>query len=379
MAISVLESQRERQYFDIIPSHRQKEWMFDRVSPETEGAEMELRVLRYFLAVAREGNVTRAAERLFVTQPTLSKQLMDLEAELGCRLFERGGRRITLTGEGLFLRRRAEEIVGLADRARAELIGFGGDLAGEVSIGGGETEAMRLLGRAAKALLARHPRLTFNFHSGNAEDVKERLDRGLLDFGLVIEPTDLSRHDFLRLPAWEPGASWCGPTTPSPGDPSSRPAIFWGFRFSAHASNPWAMCSPAGSVRTSRASVSSPPTTLSTTPPSWWRKASVARLPSIIWSTSPAPVRFVSSRCFRPFGWASCLPGSKGAPTPVPPLPTLVVCGGKSARRPTFVRPLRNPAAKGPAGPDGEHDSPCHGGGPLVINYAYESDSWHCL
>ncbi len=160
---------------------------------------MELRVLRYFLAVAREGNITRAAERLFVTQPTLSKQLMELEAELGCRLFERGRRHVSLTAEGHLLRRRAEAMVALAERTRAELA-QGGPLSGTVAIGGGETEAMRLLGRAAKALLARHPNLRLSLHSGNAEDIRERLGQGTLDFGVLIEPTDLHPYDLLRLP-----------------------------------------------------------------------------------------------------------------------------------------------------------------------------------
>lgn len=164
---------------------------------------MELRVLRYFLAVAHEGSFTRAAERLFVSQPTLSKQLGDLEETLGCRLFERGARRVTLTEAGELLRRRAEDIVTLAERARAELAAPVGTVAGEVAIGCGETDAMRLLGRAAKALFASHPQVTLGLHSGNAEEVKARLARGLLDFGLFIEPTDLAEYDFLRLPAWD--------------------------------------------------------------------------------------------------------------------------------------------------------------------------------
>lgn len=166
---------------------------------------MDLRVLRYFLTVAREGSITRAAERLFLTQPTLSKQLQDLESELGCRLFDRGGRRITLTEEGLLLRRRAEELLALAERTRLELSKTEDTLSGTVSIGGGETEAMRFIGRAAHALLKRHPQLRLHLHSGNAEDIKARLEQGTLDFGLFIEPTELNRYDVLRLPAWD---SW---------------------------------------------------------------------------------------------------------------------------------------------------------------------------
>lgn len=160
---------------------------------------MELRVLRYFLSVAREGNITRAAERLFVTQPTLSKQLRELEEELGCRLFERGARAIALTEEGRLLRVRAEEILGLAERARAE-IAEREALGGELAIAAGETPAMRILARAARMLRAEHPALRLTLHSGNAEDVADRLARGLADFGLLLEPCDLARYAFLRLP-----------------------------------------------------------------------------------------------------------------------------------------------------------------------------------
>lgn len=161
---------------------------------------MELRVLRYFLAVAREGNITRAAERLlFVTQPTLSKQLRELEEELGCDLLVRGARTVTLTEEGRILRARAEEILGLAERARAELAARE-ELGGELAIAAGESLAMLPVARAAGALRAAHPAIRLNLFSGNAEDVAERLARGLADFGVLIEPFDLTRYDFLRLP-----------------------------------------------------------------------------------------------------------------------------------------------------------------------------------
>lgn len=160
---------------------------------------MELRVLRNFLAVAREGTVTHAAERLFLSQPALSKQLKELEEELGCLLFTRGARRLSLTPEGHLFRARAEEILALADRARAELAA-GEALAGTLAIGAGETPAMRLLARAAVALRARHPAVRLALHSGNAQDVAARLERGLDDFGLLIAPFDLAPYDFLRLP-----------------------------------------------------------------------------------------------------------------------------------------------------------------------------------
>lgn len=162
---------------------------------------MDLRSLRYFLAVARENTISAAAASLHVTQPTLSRQMMDLEDELGASLFTRGKRRITLTKEGLFLQQRAEEMVALADRTLAQFHAPEGGISGEVVIGGGETDAMRLVARAAGRLREANPQVTFHLFSGNAQDVAERLEHGLLDFGLFVEPADLAGYDFLRLPA----------------------------------------------------------------------------------------------------------------------------------------------------------------------------------
>lgn len=159
---------------------------------------MELRVLRYFLAVAREESISRAAAYLHLTQPTLSRQLMELEAELGKPLLIRGSRRVTLTEEGILFRRRASEIVELADRAREELQDTA--VAGDIHIGGGESDAIRLLARTARALQETNPGIRYHLHSGNAEDVGERLDRGLLDFGVMVEPENLSKYDYIRLP-----------------------------------------------------------------------------------------------------------------------------------------------------------------------------------
>lgn len=161
---------------------------------------MELRVLRYFLAVAREETISGAAEAVHVTQPTLSRQMMDLEEELGKTLFLRGKRRILLTEEGVFLRKRAQEIVDLVEKTESAFNAADKDIVGEVWIGGGETDAMRLIARAARELQAKHPHISYHLFSGNAEDVAERLDRGLVDFGIVVEPADLSRYDFIRLP-----------------------------------------------------------------------------------------------------------------------------------------------------------------------------------
>lgn len=162
---------------------------------------MELRVLRYFLAVTREETISGAAEALHVTQPTLSRQMMDLEEELGKTLFLRGKRKISLTEEGMFLRKRAREIVDLVEKTETAFSAPEENIGGDVYIGGGETDAMRLIARAAHRLQAAYPHISYHLFSGNAEDVSERLDRGLVDFGVFIEPADLSRYDFIKLPA----------------------------------------------------------------------------------------------------------------------------------------------------------------------------------
>lgn len=161
---------------------------------------MDIRVLRYFLAVTREGTISGAADSLHVTQPTLSRQLMELEEELGTTLFTRGKRRISLTEEGLFLRKRAQEIVSLLERTEAAFAAAGEEVSGDVYIGGGETEGMRVIARAIRQVRQEHPHIAFHLFSGNAEDVRERLDRGSVDFGLFIEPADLSAYDFMPLP-----------------------------------------------------------------------------------------------------------------------------------------------------------------------------------
>lgn len=162
---------------------------------------MEIRVLRYFLALANAESISRAAEMLHVTQPTLSRQLMELEAQLGSKLFVRGSRKITLTAEGIFLRKRAEEILALVDKTETEFNNPDEIISGDIFIGGGETDAMRLIARAAKNLQTKYPHVHYNLFSGNAEDVTERLDNGLLDFGLLIGSTDIKKYDFIRLPA----------------------------------------------------------------------------------------------------------------------------------------------------------------------------------
>lgn len=162
---------------------------------------MDIRVLRYFLAVVQEESISGAAEVLHLTQPTLSRQLMDLEEELGVKLLNRGkkNRRVTLTEEGMLLRRRAEEIVSLADKTISEF-DTSQEISGDVYIGGGETDAMRFIAKIGKKLQERYPLIRYHLFSGNADDVAERLDKGLLDFGLFIEPANMERYNYLRLP-----------------------------------------------------------------------------------------------------------------------------------------------------------------------------------
>lgn len=160
---------------------------------------MELRVLRYFLAVAEEGCISRAAHVLHVTQPTLSRQLMALEEELGHKLLKRGSHHVSLTFEGQLLRRRAEEILNMVERTEHEFSSSGTNIRGSVFIGAGETYAMHRLAKVARELHRQHPGIGFHLYSGNQEDVTERLDKGLLDFGLIIQPADISRYGRLPL------------------------------------------------------------------------------------------------------------------------------------------------------------------------------------
>lgn len=162
---------------------------------------MELRVLRYFLAVAREGTITDAARYLHVTQPTLSRQLQDLEDELGQKLFIRSTRTISLTPEGMFLRKRAEEIMEIVEKTEADFNSMGELVGGDVYIGGAETEAMRLVIQVIRELHREYPDIRYHFHSGSAADITERLDNGTLDFGLLIQPADVVKYDFVNLPA----------------------------------------------------------------------------------------------------------------------------------------------------------------------------------
>ncbi len=161
---------------------------------------MEIRVLKYFLAVVREGSITKAANSLHLTQPTLSRQLQELENELGQKLLTRGKYKITLTPEGMLLRKRAQEIVEMVEKTEAEFEAISDSLSGDIYIGGGETDLMKYIAEVIKDIQQDYPGVKFHIYSGNAEDVTEKLDRGLLDFGLLIQPVDLSKYDYITIP-----------------------------------------------------------------------------------------------------------------------------------------------------------------------------------
>ncbi len=162
---------------------------------------MEIRVLRYFLAIAREGSITNAANFLHVTQPTLSRQIRDLEEELGQKLFIRGSHSMTLTPEGMILRKRAEEIISMVDKTEAEFNSMENMVSGDIYIGSGETDVIKLVAQIAYELRVSYPGIHYHLYSGNSEDVTERLDKGLLDFGILIQPADISKYDYINLPA----------------------------------------------------------------------------------------------------------------------------------------------------------------------------------
>lgn len=160
---------------------------------------MEIRVLRYFLAVAREENITKAAEVLHITQPTLSRQLTQLEEEAGVRLFHRGARKITLTNEGILLRRRAEEILELVNKTEQELALSEEQIEGTITIGCGELAAVQTLAGLCDAFHAKYPRVRFDLYTATADYVIEQMDKGLVDIGLLLEPVDMEKYEFIRL------------------------------------------------------------------------------------------------------------------------------------------------------------------------------------
>lgn len=161
---------------------------------------MEIRVLRYFLTVAREGSITGAANYLHLTQPTLSRQLQDLEKELGEKLLIRTNHNVTLTPEGMILRKRAEEILDMVEKTEKEFSSLKHELAGEVCIGSGETDNLKSVANLIQEIRKTYPKIIFNISSGIHEDVVEKIDNGLLDFGIVMQPADLSKYNVINLP-----------------------------------------------------------------------------------------------------------------------------------------------------------------------------------
>lgn len=161
---------------------------------------MEIRILRYFLEIAREGNMSRAGEYLHVSQPTLSKQMKELETELGKKLFKRGSTSLSLTNEGMLLRKRAEDILDMVDKTTDEFKALNNITGGEIHIGCAESHQIKYLAKIIKKFREKYPLFCYHITSGNTEQVTERLDKGLFDFAFIVEPPDLSKYNYLEIP-----------------------------------------------------------------------------------------------------------------------------------------------------------------------------------
>ena len=161
---------------------------------------MEIRVLRYFIQIAREGSMTRAAEYLHVSQPALSKQMKELEKQLGKKLFRRGSSSVSLTDEGMLLRRRAEDLLAMADKIENEFKALDEITGGDIYIGCAESYLIKYLTYAVKKLNGQYSNIHYHITSGDTQQVTERLDRGLLDFAFIVEPPDLSKYNYLEVP-----------------------------------------------------------------------------------------------------------------------------------------------------------------------------------
>lgn len=175
---------------------------------------MEIRLLRYFLAVVREESITRAADALHITQPTLSRQIAQMEEEMGLRLFDRGTRKISLTNEGLLLRRRAEEILELVDKTEKELAQQSHSLEGTVSIGCGDLASVQLLPELFRSFHKQYPAVKFDLYTATADHVKDRMDRGLTDIGLLLEPVGIEKYEYIRLNQREQWVAVMHPDSP---------------------------------------------------------------------------------------------------------------------------------------------------------------------
>lgn len=160
---------------------------------------MDSRLLKYFLAVATESNITKAAERIHITQPTLSRQLVQLEEEVGTQLLIRGKRNVTLTEAGILFKKRAEEIIELIEKTEKELKEQNLLINGEIPIGAGEMKSTEVFPSIFKNFKERFPNVHYNFYTGNAEQIKEKIEQGLLDFGLLLEPTNIDNFEYIRL------------------------------------------------------------------------------------------------------------------------------------------------------------------------------------
>lgn len=175
---------------------------------------MEIRVLRYFLAIVREESITKAAELLHITQPTLSRQIAQMEEDMGVKLFDRGTRKIVLTNEGLLLRRRAEEILELVDKTERELAEQDEKVEGTVSIGCGDLAAVQMMPELIKKFRERYPAVNFDLYTATADHIKDRMDRGLTDIGLLLEPINMEKYDYIRLNREEQWVAVIPPDSP---------------------------------------------------------------------------------------------------------------------------------------------------------------------
>lgn len=164
---------------------------------------MELRALNYFLAIAREENITKASQMLHISQPALSRQMMQLEEELGVKLFVRSNHNIVLTEDGLLLKRRAQELLSLADKTRREFLHKDTELRGEVTIGSGEFRSTTELAKIIVAFRKKHPLVQFHIYSGNADNIQDYIGRGHLDLGVMGEPVDIRKYEFVPMPVKE--------------------------------------------------------------------------------------------------------------------------------------------------------------------------------
>ena len=164
---------------------------------------MDVRVLKYFLAVAREGNFTKAADAVYVTQPTLSRQIMDLEDQLGTELLIRGKRQVALTAAGLLFQQRAQEIVDLVEKAERDMAEQNEVLGGMVAIGCVETSASNLLPDALEAFIKLHPKVQYDIFTGNGDFIKDKIDSGHVDMGILVEPVEVAKYEFIKIPFYD--------------------------------------------------------------------------------------------------------------------------------------------------------------------------------